>query len=192
MTSPLNLALVLGSAREGRMCDRVAAWAAEEIRGHGGFSLDILDPITLDLPFRPGRRDAPAVQALKRRIDAADAFVIVTPEYNHGYPAALKGLIDSAYAEWQAKPVAFVSYGGGSGGIRAVEQLRLVFAELHTATIRDTVTITDIWDRFDAAGALKEPERPERAMAVMLKRLSWWGEALRAARSADAYLEDAA
>lgn len=192
MTSPLNLALVLGSAREGRMCDRVAAWAAEEIRGHGGFSLDILDPITLDLPFRPGRRDAPAVQALKRRIDAADAFVIVTPEYNHGYPAALKGLIDSAYAEWQAKPVAFVSYGGGSGGIRAVEQLRLVFAELHTATIRDTVTITDIWDRFDAAGALKEPERPERAMAVMLKRLSWWGEALRAARSADVYLEDAA
>ncbi len=71
----------------------------------------------------------------------ADAFLVVTPEYNHGYPAALKELIDSVYEPWHAKPVAFVSYGGASGGIRAVEQLRQVFAELHAVTLRDGVQL---------------------------------------------------
>jgi NAD(P)H-dependent FMN reductase len=68
--------------------------------------------------------DDEAVSALCRRIDAADAFVVVTPEYNHSYPASLKHAIDMAYGEWNAKPVAFVSYGGISGGLRAVEALR--------------------------------------------------------------------
>jgi NAD(P)H-dependent FMN reductase len=69
----------------------------------------------------PFDSDDPAVHALSARIDAADGFVVITPEYNHGYPASLKLAIDSVYHPWQAKPVAFVSYGGIAGGLRAVE-----------------------------------------------------------------------
>ncbi len=89
---------------------------------------------------------------LEEKIAEADAFIIVTPEYNHGYTAALKELIDSCYEPWHAKPVGFISYGGVSGGLRAVEQLRQVFAELHTVTIRDTVSFSNVWAQFDAAG----------------------------------------
>ena len=113
---------------------------------------------------------------------AAEAFVVVTPEYNHGYPAALKSLIDSVGAEWQAKPVAFVSYGGASGGLRAVEQLRLVFAELHAVTIRDSVSFASAWEQFDETGKLRHPERADRSMATLLNRLHWWAVALRNAR----------
>jgi hypothetical protein len=89
-------------------------------------------------------------------IDAADAFVVVTPEYNHSYPASLKHAIDMAHGEWNTKPVAFVSYGGISGGLRAVEALRLVFAELHATTIRDTVSF------HGGAGSPARPDGPAR------------------------------
>ena len=107
--------------------------------------------------------------------------------HNRSYPAPLKSLIDSVGAEWQAKPVAFVSYGGVSGGLRAVEQLRQVFAELHAMTIRDCVSFAAAWEHFDGTGALINPERSERAMATMLGRLRWWAAALRAARAAEPY-----
>jgi NAD(P)H-dependent FMN reductase len=133
MTDPTSLALIYGSTREGRFCDVVAAWAAAEIGRHD-FTLHVVDPVTIDLPTRHGQTNE-ALRALEQRLCEADAFVAVTPEYNHGYPAALKFLIDSFKAPWRAKPVAFVSYGGISGGLRAVEQLRLVFAELHAVAI---------------------------------------------------------
>lgn len=175
----INLALIYGSTREGRYCDRVTQWAADQIGGRGEFTLDPIDPARLNLPERHERVAGPAVVDLKRRIDRADAFVIVTPEYNHGYPAPLKFLIDSAYDEWQAKPVGFVSYGGQSGGMRAVEQLRQVFAELHAVTVRDQVALINVWEQVDAAGELREPERANRAMATMLSQLNWWRDARR-------------
>ncbi len=106
---------------------------------------------------------------------------------NYRYPAPLKSLIDSVGAEWQAKPVAFVSYGGVSGGLRAVEQLRLVFAELHTVTIRDAVSFAGAWEQFDEAGWLVQPERARRSMTTLLSRLHWWAVALRNARAALPY-----
>jgi NAD(P)H-dependent FMN reductase len=75
-----------------------------------------------------------------------------------------------------------------SGGLRAVEQLRLVFAELHAMTIRDSVSFAGAWEQFDAEGALRNPERAERTMETMLKRLRWWAIALRNARTAEPYL----
>ena len=113
---------------------------------------------------------------------------MVTPEYNHGYPAPLKELIDSVGAEWRGKPVAFVSYGGVSGGLRAVEQLRLVFAELHTVTMQHSVSFASAWEHFDGEGILREPERAQRSMATMLSQLHWWAVALRDARRAVPYL----
>ena len=120
---------------------------------------------------------------MQDRIAEADAFVVVTPEYNHGYPAPLKALIDSVGAEWRGKPVAFVSYGGISGGLRAVEQLRLVFAELHTVTMQNSVSFAAAWEQFDGEGILREPARAQRSMATLLAQLYWWAVALRNARA---------
>jgi NAD(P)H-dependent FMN reductase len=171
----IKVGLIYGSTRQGRFCDTVARWAAERMAASGALTVDLIDPAAVH------------TTPLAERIAEADAFVVVTPEYNHGYPAPLKSLIDSVGAEWHAKPVAFVSYGGVSGGLRAVEQLRLVFAELHAVTIRDSVSFAGPWELFDGDGILREPERAERSMAVMLRRLHWWAVALRNARAVVPY-----
>lgn len=175
MTGDIELALIYGSARPGRFCDVVARWVAEEIHAYRGFSLNVIDPAE------------PYLATLSKRVAQADAFIVVTPEYNHGYTAPLKSLIDSAYEQWQAKPVAFVSYGGVSGGLRAVEQLRLVFAELHAVTLRDGVSFANASNSFDAAGQLIDPDRARGALRLTLARLSWWARALSTARSAAPY-----
>jgi len=92
----------------------------------------------------------------------------------------------------QGKTLTFVSYGGISGGLRAVEQLRLVFGELHAAPIRDGVAFADVWSRFDAEGALLDADRAEQAMATMLAQLHWWASALRKARETVPYGQFAA
>ena len=181
MDRQMKVGLVYGSTRAGRFCDTVARWAAQQIGKESGFSVELIDPAVLDSGEQLG--------VLRKRMERCDAFVIVTPEYNHGYPAPLKALIDSVGAEWHAKPVAFVSYGGISGGLRAVEQLRLVFAELHAVTIRDSVSFAGAWEQFDGAGSLLSPERAERSMGAMLARLQWWAVALSNARAAMPYVQ---
>lgn len=182
MPQKIKLAIIYGSAREGRFCDTVVNWVATEVRGHQQFAIDLIDPRDL----ANGRAD------VARRLDEADAFIVVTPEYNHGYTADLKALIDAHSIEWQAKPLAFVSYGGISGGLRAIEQLRLVFAELHVVAIRDTVSFAFASRRFDQSGALIEPRDARKAMSVLLARLLWWANNLRDARVNTPYLEVAA
>jgi NAD(P)H-dependent FMN reductase len=183
MDTPVKVGVVYGSTRPGRFCDTVAKWAANQISARSGFVVETIDP------GNPGSSQEMASQ--KQRIADCDAFVVVTPEYNHGYPAPLKALIDSVSTEWHAKPVAFVSYGGISGGLRAVEQLRLVFAELHAVTIRDSVSFAGAWEQFDSAGSLRNPERAERSMDAMLRRLQWWAVALTYARQAAPYSQTA-
>jgi NAD(P)H-dependent FMN reductase len=178
MHRPLKLALVYGSTRPGRFADTVARWAADRIAQRDGFALDIVDPAQFDLPIHHDSDRHPGVAALRRRLDNADAFVILTPEYNHAYPAILKHVIDLASGSWRASPVAFISYGGLSGGLRAVEQLRPVFAEVHAVTVRDTFSLANVWDRFDADGALQDAEAAEQALERMLDQLEWWALAL--------------
>lgn len=187
MATDLRLALVYGSAREGRFCDVVGAWAQRRIARHGGFQTDRIDPAEWPLWPGPGRADEAQLQSLRQRLHAADAFVIVTPEYNHGYPAALKALIDACYEPWRAKPVTFVSYGASSGGLRAIEQLRQVFGELHAATLRDCVSLAHAWRQFGPDGELREPQAAHAAMDTALARLRWWALALRNAREAMPY-----
>lgn len=188
----IRLALIYGSAREGRLCDKVAGWAAAQIEGDGPFDLAIVDPAALGPPARYSRGSDEGLRSLRETIGWADGFIIVTPEYNRGYPAELKALIDSVGEEWRGKPVGFVSYGGISGGLRAVEQLRLVFAELHAATIRDGVIFANVWNQFDATGQLLDANRPEQAMATMLAQLHWWASALKQARASVPYGQFAA
>lgn len=185
MTHPLKISLVYGSVREGRLCDTVARWAISEITARRDLVLDIIDPAALALDCEDD------LAKLRAQIDAADGFIVVTPEYNHGYPGALKALIDAVGEQWDAKPVSFISYGGMSGGLRAVEQLRLVFAELGMVTVRDQLSFANVWEQFGSGGELFEPERARRTLTTMLKRLVWWGSVLRDARATLPYAEAA-
>jgi NAD(P)H-dependent FMN reductase len=191
MIDPLKIAVVIGSTREGRFGPVVASWFVGEARRQTNLEVDldvdVIDLAELMLPADYPRQPTPAVAAWTARLDAADAFVVVTPEYNHAYPAALKQAIDLARREWQAKPVAFVSYGGLSGGLRAVEQLRQVFAELHAVTIRDTVSFHMAHSAFDADGRPIDATGPSAAAKQLLDQLSWWARALRDARAIRPY-----
>ena len=189
--TPLRLVVVIASTREGRFGPTVANWFTEQARQRSDLDLDVLDLAEAALPDRLtgfGAPPPPAVAAVTRRLGAADAFVVVTPEYNHSYPAPVKTLIDWHLAEWQAKPVGFVSYGGMSGGLRAVEHLRTVFAEVHAVTVRDTVSFHGAWDRFGPDARPVDPAECAAAAKSMLDQLAWWAHALRGARSARPYL----
>lgn len=186
MTSrKLKIAIIYGSAREQRFGDVIGAWLAARLVQHPEIEVEFIDPREMDISIRH-QSNTPSAHQLRASLSSADGFIVLTPEYNHSYPAALKAVLDLAYSEWQAKPVAFVSYGGVSGGLRAVEQLRLVFAELHTMTVRDGVSFANAWD-FVEDGALKPPAATEGAFRLMLQRLTWWAGALKAAREQQPY-----
>ncbi len=184
---PLQVAIIFGSNREGRFGHVVGRWFVRQARQRADMVFDVVDLAAVDLPAAYPQQASPVIEALRARFDEADAFVVVTPEYNHGYPAGLKQAIDLAFHEWRAKPVAFVSYGGMSGGLRAVEQLRQVFAELHAVTVRDTVSFHMAHGRFDDHGEPLEPDGCNAAVKTMLDQLAWWGLALRTARASRPY-----
>ncbi|MFE0178758.1 NADPH-dependent FMN reductase [Streptomyces sp. NPDC059002] len=185
---PIRLAVVVGSTRKGRLGPTVAKWFIEQARTHGDLDIAVLDlaeaglPAELSGPPKDGVYASPQVTAYAAEVAAADAFVVITPEYNRGYPAGLKLAIDSVYSEWHAKPVAFVSHGGYSGGLRAVEQLRQVFVELHAMTIRDSVSFPMANEQFSEGGKPRDAEGAAVAAKQMLNQLVWWAEALRTAR----------
>lgn len=193
MTQGNRIVVILGSIREGRINDRIAMWVVGQLTGHG-FAPEILDPADPELlPVQTG--DAAAIQRLRARMAGADGFVIVTPEYNHAEPGALKSLIDSVTDEWWARPVGLISYGGISGGLRAIEALRIILAELHTVALRDTLSFASPWRRFDEEGRITDPNDAatvEAAMAVFAHRLRWWADALADARGARPYDHDSA
>ncbi|SHF84885.1 NADPH-dependent FMN reductase [Streptoalloteichus hindustanus] len=193
-TNPLRLAVIVGSVREGRFGPTVANWITDQARGRADWEVEVIDLAEIDLPMslRPHGSEltpeaARALSVLTPGLDRADAFVVVTPEYNHSFPASLKNAIDWHNRQWHAKPVAFVSYGAISGGLRAVEQLRLVFAELHAVTIRDTVSFHQVWDRFTADGQPTDPTACAAAAKTMLDQLAWWARTLRDGRTARPY-----
>jgi NAD(P)H-dependent FMN reductase len=171
--NPLRVAVIVASTREERFGPTVAAWFA----GTAGARAD-LEIETVDLA---------GTDTVTKQLREADAFVVVTPEYNHSYPAPLKAVIDAHYHEWQAKPVAFVSYGGLSGGLRAVEHLRPVFAELHAVTVRDTVSFHGGRQCFGPDGQPLDRVEPRAAAGRLLDRLAWWGVTLREARAERPY-----
>ncbi|WP_353943784.1 NAD(P)H-dependent oxidoreductase [Streptomyces sp. HUAS MG91] len=189
---PLRVAVIIGSLREGRIAPTVADWFTTQATEHAPTThFDIIDVATLNLPeIHPSwsHERTPEQAELAARIQHADAYVIITPEYNHSFPAHLKHLIDLHYTEWRAKPVGFVSYGGVAGGLRAVEQLRLVFAELHCVTVRDSVSFHKVTpDHFAADGPAHDPEGAPGAAKVLLDQLDWWAHALRTARAERPY-----
>src|SRR3989344_8075712 len=167
----MKIQIILGSTRQGRKSEMVGRWVLEQTQkrptsasqGETGedFEYELIDLRDWDLPFY-NELDSPNYLDGKFSIDLAikwgakiaeaDGFIIVTPEYNHGYPAVLKNALDYAYDGWNRKPVSFVSYGGSAGGARSVEQLRLVAIELDMAPLRAGVYITQVSRAFDESG----------------------------------------
>ncbi|MEV4252657.1 NAD(P)H-dependent oxidoreductase [Spirillospora sp. NPDC049652] len=190
----LKVAVIVGSTREGRLGGTVGAWIEGHLARRDDMEADVVDLAATPLPTvlpdfgkPPSDPDAlTRLAAVTPRLAAADAFVVVTPEYNRSFPASLKNAIDWHNQEWHAKPIGFVSYGGFSAGTRAVEQLRQVFGELHAVTLRDGVGFNGVWGSLGPDGQIADPAA-DAAAKKMLDQLAWWAEALREARAARPY-----
>src|SRR5438067_7341899 len=171
-----RIAIIIGSMRPGRNGEAVAKWVHEiaQKRTDAEFELvDIKDfnlPL-LDEPVSPimGQYSKPHTKTWAAKIDKFDAYVFVTPEYNHGIPGALKNGIDFLFAEWNNKVAGFVSY-GSAGGVRAVEHLRLVMAEVQVATVRNQVALSLFTD-FENFTTFKPDPRHEKSVNAMLDQV---------------------
>ena len=182
----LKIAIIIGSTRPGRNGEAVAKWVYEipQKRNDAEFELvDIKDfnlPL-LDEPAPPimGQYSKPHTKAWAAKIGSFDGYVFVTPEYNHGISGALKNAIDFLFAEWNNKAAGFVSYGGASGA-RAVEQLRLVLAEVQIATVR--LKSCSPCFRLRKLQCLQARPRNETSVNDMLDQVIAWGGALKTLR----------
>ncbi|WP_394830690.1 NAD(P)H-dependent oxidoreductase [Pendulispora rubella] len=171
--STLSIGVILGSVREGRKGEPIARWVMDLLGTRSDVAPELLDLRDFDPSFG---------QRWPERITAHDAFVIVTPEYNHGYPGTLKNALDALYGPWNDKPVAFVSYGFSASGARAIEQLRQVTSELRMMPIRDEVNLRLGAFRTDHRGFPDDERARERAGDVMTELL-FWGHLLKEGRS---------
>jgi NAD(P)H-dependent FMN reductase len=190
MDSDLKLGVILASTREQRRGEGFARWIHALLAERRGVVIDLLDLRDWRLPnydhaanptvAEKGYTD-PTARAWVEKISALDGYVIVTPEYNHGYPGGLKNAMDHTFTSWANKPVAFVSYGGMAGGARAVEQLRLVAIELRMVPIRDEVNVRLIGASLDERGRPTEEFYSKRA-AAMIDTLLWWARVAKEGR----------
>ncbi|HLD10488.1 MAG TPA: NAD(P)H-dependent oxidoreductase [Candidatus Nanoarchaeia archaeon] len=194
----MRVLIIVGSVRHGRFSKRVADWVFEEAKKRNEFEVELVDLIDFPLPFfeeafSPLMAKEPYlnenVRKLSVKVEGADSFIVVTPEYNHGYPAVLKNMFDYIYREWNKKAVGFVSY-GGVGGARSVEQLRQVVIELQMAPIRQAIHIPpqlffdimmnkiDVPNLFDIL---------KFQLDSFFDDLIWWTNALKNARETNIY-----
>ena len=184
--SPLKLEIVLGSVRSGRFGEIPFNWIVEQARLNSEFEVGAIDLAAFDIPDDFSRNAD--VEALSARLEAADAVIVISPEYNHSFSAPIKAFIDAMpKSVWQAKPVGFVAYGGFAAGLRAVEQLRLVFAELHAVTMRDVVSFYLMNQNFDDNGDPINADAVNGAARVLFNQLGWWAQALKDAKAMRPY-----
>jgi NAD(P)H-dependent FMN reductase len=192
----LQLNVIVGSTRSGRSADLVLPWISQRVRNDRRFDVELLDLRDWPLPMfsesfatlgdihDPTYSD-PVVKRWNTTIAAADAYLFVTPEYNHSIPAALKNAIDSVFASFgfRNKPAAVVAYSGGAvGGARAVEHLANIAIEAELVPLRNNVLIPFVDNAFDGSGAPKNPQT-DTVAGIMLDDLAWWARALRDARA---------
>jgi NAD(P)H-dependent FMN reductase len=186
----MKIQVIIGSTRQGRFGDKPAKWIFGELKKHTEVEGELLDLRDWPLPFfdepiSPSMNKGTYANELAakwaRKIGEADGYIFVTPEYNHGYSAVLKNALDYVYNEWNNKPVAFVSYGGVSGGTRAVQQLRQVAVELQMVPIRAGVHFSMYWSNLDEKGNLKTDTLAQSA-AAMITKLIWFASLLKKGR----------
>jgi NAD(P)H-dependent FMN reductase len=185
----LRIAIILGTTRPGRNGEAVARWVLDHAQRRADAEYVLVDlaefnlPL-LDEPVPPAqhRYSKPHTLRWAATIAGFDGFVFVTPEYNHGPSGALKNALDFIYAEWNNKAAGFVGY-GSAGGVRAVEQLRQVMAELQIADVRAAVALS-LYTDFENFSVLKPAALHERSLKAMLDQLLAWSGALKPLRGA--------
>jgi NAD(P)H-dependent FMN reductase len=167
-----KLVIIVADA-PGRSGATAVDWFVEQAWEHSAFDLDLVDLVDIGLPdlLTNGAPVPGSLDQLGPRLAAADALVVVLPEYNYSFPAPVKAAVDRFEADWAAKPVAFVSYGAVTGGLRAFEQLRLFVAEICAPTCRETVSVHRYWELLDAEGRPYDPEGCGRAAHEVLDHL---------------------
>lgn len=187
MTDPLNILVILGSVREGRMAAPVGRWVMERSETREDLQCELADPSEWHLPFFPharppaaGNYQDPVQIRWAEKVAAADGYVLICPEYNHSGSAVLKNALDTVFTEWNRKPVSFVGY-GTVGAARSIEQLRLTTIALEMAPLNSSVHLVRPGtkregDRFNA------DSYDDKALAGLFDELVWWGRALKAAR----------
>jgi NAD(P)H-dependent FMN reductase len=187
-TKKPKVGIILGSTRPGRNGEAVAKWVYEIARKRSDADYELVDlkdyalpPLDEPIPASAGKYSLDHTKAWAAKVSSLDAFVFVTPEYNHSTSGALKNAIDYLYAEWNNKAAGFVSY-GSAGGVRAVEHLRLVMAELQVATVRAQAALYLATD-FENYRVLRPDPGRAQAVGVMLDQLVSWGTALMSVRS---------
>lgn len=173
-----TLQIVIASTRPGRVGLPVGRWFEGHARAHGGFQIDVVDLLELGLPFMDEPNHPRLQQYTKKhtrdwsaRVQAADAFAFVTPEYNYGLPAALKNAIDFLHVEWFYKPAGFVSYGGISAGTRSVQMAKQVVTTLKMYALPEAVSIPFVAQFIDDEGELRPNEVMEQAADALLDEL---------------------
>jgi NAD(P)H-dependent FMN reductase len=192
--SKLKIAIIISTTRAARFGHKPAQWVKDIAVARDDMNVEVVDLRDFPMPFfdevasnawAPSKNEV--AQRWQKKVAEFDGYIFVTAEYNHGIPAVLKNAMDYAYPEWNKKAAAFVGY-GAVGGARAVEQLRLVAAELQLATIRTGVYVqgADFMAVLKEGKDLKEIGYLEQGVKDMLAQLAWWTEALRAARQKDA------
>lgn len=183
----LRLAVILGSTRPERIGEAVAHWTYEIAKNRKDIEVEFVDIKDYDLPLLDepvppsrGQYSKPHTQKWANKIASFDAFVFVTPEYNHGTSGALKNAIDYLYKEWNNKAAGFVGY-GSAGGVRAVESLRLVMGEIQVADVRNQVMLSLFTD-FENYTVFKPAPHHEGMLNGMLDQVIAWGGALKSLR----------
>jgi NAD(P)H-dependent FMN reductase len=185
--------IIVGSTREGRFSEKVAKWVFDELKTRKEVETRLLDLREFPMPFfdqavppsvagRPPYSH-PVVQRWTAQIGEADAFIFVTPEYNHGIPGVLKNAIDWVNQEWRRKPATFVGYGGVNGA-RSIEQLRLIACEMQMAPLRSAMHIPmpALMAHMQGRDPVPSLNESRQAAEAMINDLLWWSDALKAAR----------
>lgn len=188
MAKKLHIQIIIGSTRPGRLGEQVAQWVFTQLRKDTHYTVELIDIAEYGLPLLDeanppliNNYENPHTKAWARTISKADGYIIVTPEYNHAAPAALKNALDYLYKEWNDKAVGFVSY-GADYGVRAVENLRLIAGELRLADVREQVKISLYHDFKD--GVFHANERQQQQLKKLVDQLLPWTAAMRSVRDA--------
>jgi NAD(P)H-dependent FMN reductase len=190
----VKIALIVGSTRPNRFADVPARWLVDGAAAHPGLSLEVLDLRDWQLPFYEepatpsatgGAYSNPAAERWRLKIGEFDGYIATAAEYNHGPTAVLKNAFDSAFNEWNGKPISYVGY-GGVGGARAVEQLRTIAIELQMAPIKHAVHIglEPFLGVLMHGKSLDDYPFLVQSRTAMLNQIVWWARALKTARDA--------
>jgi NAD(P)H-dependent FMN reductase len=195
----MKVKVVLGSTRPGRMTERMAKWVVNEAKNIPATEVELVDLADYDMPlmneaksprYNPDRQLVGAVKSWVEKMAEGEAYIFVTPEYNHSVPGVLKNAIDYLTWELMRKPATVASH-GTVGGARATMHLKEILSESRAAVIPTQVALAQMSDKIDEQGELADDIKkleygPQTALKGMLEELKWYSDALSAARAKDA------